>query len=978
MSLHSPRSLGARLLTVAVSYAVGAYLSHSLGLGPGKISPIWLPAGIALAAFLVWGYRMAPGVFLGAFIFELYSSSQLMPLEDATLRGLLLGGAAAGQAAAACWALRARTACDQSLDIHNVRDSLRFAAIVMFACTIAPTAGILSLTATQTIDPSAYGYYWITWWIGDLCGMLVLTPLLLLLRKRRRLRDDWTALTLPIIGLGLGFTLVSAFLIYHLDREARLRDFSRTGMAITNAVDRAIELTIHDLVSAQLLFYRDNADAATFHDFAESVRANNPRLNSLSWLPRTDDAALASLETAMRKEGNSDFSVFEIDAQGQRHAAAPREFHYPAIYIEPAEMRFGALGFDAASEPRRFAAMNVALITGEPTATEAITLVGDPTHQLGIRLYLPVYRNTLVGNLQHHSQEALIGFVSASVSIAELMKESMAAFDTENIDTWLIDSTGVDNYQILYGRTGTQFTNNGKKPSLTSLMRGVYYSSHFPVGGRDWMIITRPRDSVRALHAFGLVVAMLFGGGGLTLMLATYMATRQRNEEELRARDQRLLSQNAVLTLLAQRPMATAASLQDGFRELCVTAATTLKVERASIWLLEDDNTQMRCQCLFHGSTGVSDPGTVLTANEYPRYFTALLENRVIAADDAHTDARTREFRAGYLMTLGIGAMLDAPIRAGGHLVGVICHEHVGPARHWTLDEQNFAGSMGDMASLMMESASRSTAELALQEANQALEEKVARRTEQLRVANKKLREIDKLKSMFIASMSHELRTPLNSIIGFTGVVLQGISGAINERQKDQLGRVFNSARHLLSLITDVIDISKIEAGYVQVYREDFRVDELLEEALSTVQPQRTEKGLELITDIAPDLHVTSDRKRLLQCVLNLLSNAVKYTEKGGITVRLRPDADCILIEVEDTGIGISSEAQKRLFEPFERVDSHLRIRTPGTGLGLYLTRKIVTELLHGRVEAQCTPDVGCVFRIWIPPQPDNLAGTTP
>ena len=965
-----------RLLMLIVAYFAASAISR--GLSVGQASPIWLPTGIAVAAILIWGYRMAPAVLLGAIGFDAFVNTTWGNDETAVWSGIATGLGATLQAIIVAYLLRKAVPDGRALNVTTVRDALRFAIVGATACTISATVGAVSLTAAHLVAEESSVYFWTTWWVGDVCGLLIVTPALLVLRNWRHRRSDWTQLTLPIIGVGLGLTLISAFLIYHLDRDARSRDFARSGAAIANAVDRAMELTIHDLNSAQVLFARGPVSETDFSEFALNIRRRNPRIETLSWSQRTPADAVTALERRRRAEGAEDYSVFELDARNLRVAAGKREVYYPVVYADPTNTRGAVLGYDTSSEPRRKSAQSVALLTGAASATEPLHLIDDDQRKVSVLIYLPIYPNLLGHDSGPGQQsETALGFVTASVSIPALMADSLAPFDAQHIETWLIDRSGADTPLLLHVSGSRRVVPGSTVPAMTALQRGVHYASRFSVAGRDWMVICRPHDSARVLHAAGLVGLMLIGGFGLTLMLATYMVTRQRNETELRARDERLLSQNAVLTLLAQRPMATAETLQNGFRELAATAAVTLKVARASIWLLEDEHRRMRCQCLYQRDADHFDSDAVLEAEDYPRYFAALLENRRIAADDAARDPRTREFLPSYLLPLRIGAMLDAPIRLGGHLVGVICHEHVGEPRAWTLDEQSFAGSMGDMASLMLESAHRSTAEAALQEANQALEDKVAKRTLQLNAANEKLREMDRLKSMFIASMSHELRTPLNSIIGFTGVVLQGISGAINERQKDQLTRVFNSARHLLSLITDVIDISKIEAGYVQVYQESLLVHDVIEEALATVQPQANEKGLALVADLPRDTAVTSDRKRLLQCVLNLLSNAVKYTEHGTVTVRILAGEDRIVIEVEDTGIGIDENAQKRLFEPFERIDSHLRIRTPGTGLGLYLTRKIAVELLQGGVEAESTPGVGSRFTLWIPRQPVPAAEAT-
>jgi len=287
-----------------------------------------------------------------------------------------------------------------------------------------------------------------------------------------------------------------------------------------------------------------------------------------------------------------------------------------------------------------------------------------------------------------------------------------------------------------------------------------------------------------------------------------------------------------------------------------------------------------------------------------------------------------------------------------------------------TGDDGMFIGAVG----IFEDITKRKEAEAELRKYREHLEELVTERTHQmqektteLEEANIKLRELDRLKSMFIASMSHELRTPLNSIIGFTGVILQGMTGEINPEQEDQLQRVYGSAKHLLALINDVIDISKIEAGKVKIYTEQFDLDGLIKEAVSNLTPEITDKGLKLEISMSQDIQLTTDRKRLLQCILNFLSNAVKFTEKGKITIAAHDVDRMVEIAVQDTGISMKEENMPRLFESFVRLDSDLKIRTPGTGLGLYLTKKIATEQLKGSVSVESTYGEGSTFTLTIP-----------
>ncbi len=248
-----------------------------------------------------------------------------------------------------------------------------------------------------------------------------------------------------------------------------------------------------------------------------------------------------------------------------------------------------------------------------------------------------------------------------------------------------------------------------------------------------------------------------------------------------------------------------------------------------------------------------------------------------------------------------------------------------------------------------------------------SLEQRVMVRTRELTTANERLTELDQLKSMFIASMSHELRTPLNSIIGFTGIILQGLAGPLSEEQARQLGMVQGSARHLLELINDVLDISKIEAGEVEIVPEIFNVREAIETAAQKVNLLVEKKGLSLTVEVAPEVDcITSDRRRVEQVLINLLNNAVKFTEHGEVAIECCLSDDRLLMRVKDTGIGINPEDVGKLFKEFRQLDTGLNRKQEGTGLGLSICKRLVV-LLGGDIRVESKPGEGSVFTFTLP-----------
>jgi len=290
------------------------------------------------------------------------------------------------------------------------------------------------------------------------------------------------------------------------------------------------------------------------------------------------------------------------------------------------------------------------------------------------------------------------------------------------------------------------------------------------------------------------------------------------------------------------------------------------------------------------------------------------------------------------------------PIRLQDSLMGSIELEENQFGRPWSEDDRELVEGVAEDLALSLQNAR--SYQLTLQ----ALEE---------------MREADSLKSQFLANMSHELRTPLNSIIGFSRVILKGIDGDINETQEQDLTAIYNAGQHLLGLINDILDISRIEAGKMDLSFEEVDLDEIVRGVMSTAAGLVRDKPIELVTDLPENLpSVHADNMRVRQILLNLVSNAAKFTEKGQIgisaSVLKRADQHEILIAVFDTGPGIAPEDHEKLFERFSQVDASATRRAGGTGLGLAITRHLV-ELQGGRIWVESAQGEGSTFLFTLP-----------
>lgn len=268
------------------------------------------------------------------------------------------------------------------------------------------------------------------------------------------------------------------------------------------------------------------------------------------------------------------------------------------------------------------------------------------------------------------------------------------------------------------------------------------------------------------------------------------------------------------------------------------------------------------------------------------------------------------------------------------------------------------------------------------EEETQKLNVNLVRQAHELADETERAKAADRLKSAFLATMSHELRTPLNSIIGFTGLLHQGLAGPLNGEQKKQLGMVLGSSRHLLTLVNDVLDLTKIEAGDLRVSFEPFAVRDALQRCRELLMPLAERKGLRLEVRVAPEVgQIVNDRRRVEQVLINLVGNGIKFTDKGQVVVLadVLPDGapnggrlgethhgPVVRIQVVDSGIGMRPEDQGKLFNAFRQLDSGLNRQHEGTGLGLVICEKLL-KAMGGDIAVQSQWGAGSTFTVTLP-----------
>jgi signal transduction histidine kinase/DNA-binding response OmpR family regulator len=358
---------------------------------------------------------------------------------------------------------------------------------------------------------------------------------------------------------------------------------------------------------------------------------------------------------------------------------------------------------------------------------------------------------------------------------------------------------------------------------------------------------------------------------------------------------------------------------------------------------------------LYNPDQGVIDIRFNATTGERDQEMTALSADRGLSGYIVRTGEPVliRENLPERLSDLGVELVgepalswLGVPLTVGGDVLGVIAVQNYSEPNVY--DERDL--------------------ELLTAVANQtAIAVQSARLYEEAVETAERLREVDRLKSQFLANMSHELRTPLNSIIGFSRVVLKGIDGPVTDRQQEDLEAIHNSGQHLLGLINDILDVSKIEAGKMELDFERVDVRDVIKGVMSTAIALVKDKPIELQQSVPEDLpRITADERRVRQILLNLVSNAAKFTEEGFIRVQARVAGDEVVLAVADSGPGIPIAEQKDIFEPFTQVDGSSTREHGGTGLGLTISHSFV-QLHGGRMWLESEEGEGTTFYFALP-----------
>ncbi|PZO41683.1 MAG: hypothetical protein DCF19_08970 [Pseudanabaena frigida] len=583
----------------------------------------------------------------------------------------------------------------------------------------------------------------------------------------------------------------------------------------------------------------------------------------------------------------------------------------------------------------------------------------------------------------------------------------------------------------------------------------------------------------------------LFDENGVPIRMIgshTDITERRNHEEELTKRATILSIHNQVLAKLARDEKLRLGDLRTNIKSLTEAVAKTINVERVSLWMAKPESDNWECLNQFTLSSEIHSIEPELAIAQFPNYFEALQNELVLPIVDVLNDPRTSELAVDYLAMYGISSMLEIPIRQNANTVGVLCIEHIGSKREWTLEDQSFARSIGDLVVLAIESYNRNLAEQQLKESEKRwhlvlegnndgiwdwdcttnevffstryktmlgyeehelapnvdswmklmhpedfnrvmsvvesywsgatphyiAEHRVRckdgafkwilargialfkdgtptrmigshtditeRKQAELELAKAK-EDADfanKAKSEFLANMSHELRTPLNGILGYVQILQRDRN--LTTKQLEGINVIKQCGNHLLNLIADILDLSKIEAKKMELIESDFHFPNFLQGVVEICAVRAEQKGITFtyLPSANLPIGILADERRLRQVLLNLLGNAIKFTSEGGVTFKVdaialsTADSEIdsgdrenhithqIHFQVEDTGIGISPEKLENIFSPFEQAGNS-QSNAEGTGLGLPISQKIV-EIMGSVIQVKSEIDKGSTF----------------
>ena len=927
--------LKASLLTAAAYWGIGK-LSLLLAIPPGFASPLYPSAGLALAAVLVWGRRALPGVALGALAINLPLSLGRGPFTGLALAlalalALVTAFGAGLQAALGAWLLRRRQA--GPLTLSEPRDLVAFFLLAaVLASTLNASLSTLTLAAAGVVPAAERAYTWWTWWGGDAIGVIIGTPIALAFIGQPR--ADWAprrlALALPML-IACGLMALATQQVSRLDAQRIRSTFVSDATAAGAALDAELRQALFALEALRSLHIGSDSVSPQ-----EMQRAVEPwltlpiPLESLGFSQRVAAGDIARFEASVALESGRPYRVFDRDEEGRRVPVAPTTEVLAVRHIEPLAGNTAGEGANMFSIAAAREAVALAVATDAAAVTSGFRMKQLADGQPRVVFYRALYAGRALHPTPAERAAAFRGVVFVGLRLQQSVTAAMRRAPSY-LDWCLVDSPVTGAPQRLAGPDGCE-------QRATSVLHHV---RQIEIGGQRWAlrIAAQPGDVPSAgysntwLFATGglliaaMLAALLLIVTGRTRRIEAVVAERTaelRREVAERARTEAALreSEQRFRNIFDHAPIGIAfADLQGQLREANPKLRDMLGFGTEPLHLHTIDELVPGAPPIQQGSDSEHD-------HEH-----ALVSTLRGGLPELRQDARLRRQDGSALQVRTHWSLLRGPSSDQDRLVAVI--EDI---------TEQIKGEAAEQGRLRAENANRA-------------------------------------KSEFLSRMSHELRTPLNAMLGFAQLLDLERSGPIDSRQKAWIAQILKAGWHLLEMINDMLDVSRIEAGMMRLTLAPVALAPLVAHCAAMVAPAAALGDIRVtvhLDDSAEAARVQGDETRIKQVLSNLLSNAVKYNQPGGqVTISSRLSASHQLqIRVHDTGLGLSSAQLAELFQPFNRLGRELS-DSEGTGIGLVISRRLA-ELMGGGIDVESQPGEGTTFALTLPLAATDAAAPVP
>ncbi|MBS0444536.1 MAG: PAS domain S-box protein [Proteobacteria bacterium] len=887
------------LLATALAYGLLGAAALRLAIPPGYVAALYPAAGVALAAVLIEGRWMLVGVALGAFGVNTLSGPSLAAHPAMALfLGAVLAIGAVAQAGAG--ALLMRRVARMPLTLAEPRDVVAFLVVGALSCLVNCSWSTTALWLAGRMQPPTLAYNWLTWWTGDLLGVLIATPIVLCLFGQPR--EFWAprrwsvgaTLAIATLMLAIGVTQVLRW------SNERLRStFDRDATTASLLLDARLREPLAALAAMRSVALADpDIRRGPWREATRDWLADG-RLRALGWIDKVAPANAAAFEERARAEGLEGFHLHAADGAAPNDPAEA----FVVRAVEPFDRVQAMLGLDVTSLPQGRDAVRRAVETGQPTASMAFR-PGATAERDDMVVLQPVY----AADAAAHDARTVRGLVFVGTRVGTLLA-SVAPDLPPYLSICLLDRTVNPPAPIAGSRAGCA-------------PRSGDFVDRRPLdyAGRQWELRTWaaadaiPGSSNADVRLFALVG--LLSAAALGAFLLTVTGRTRRIESAVRERTGALESE------MRERSAAEAA-LRDSeqrFRSI---------IDNVPIGMLYTD---------LQGRLIQTNPSLC----ELIGYAETELM-RLTPADYTHPDDVAEDAALNERLVRGEIPMYRRHKRyvsKAGAMVWV--RATVSLLRDASGQPQRIVGVVEDI-----------TEHLRLQDAERARE-----------LAESSSR----AKSEFLSRMSHELRTPLNAMLGFAQLLELDQRDPLAEPQRMWVSQIQQAGWHLLEMINDVLDLSRIESGNLRLHTETLDVADLADACLAMVQADAGKRGITITQELAPgSLSVLGDATRVKQILTNLLTNAVKYNVDGGrIHVSSRSsDPEMSEITVTDTGLGMTAEQMANLFQPFNRLGRE-RTTQEGTGIGLVISQRLA-ELMGGSLWVRSVAGQGSSFVLALP-----------